>query len=79
MGATEVEGFLTHLAVDRRVSASTQNQALGAILFLYRHVLEADLPWLENVIRARNRCMCRSFFQDGMFKCCWPCWNRRFT
>ena len=47
MGATEVEGFLTHLAVDRRVSASTQNQALGAILFLYRHVLEVDLPWLE--------------------------------
>ena len=43
MGAAEVEGFLTHLAVERRVSASTQNQALGAILFLYRHVLENDL------------------------------------
>jgi integron integrase len=54
MGAPEVEGFLTHLAVERRVSASTQNQALGAILFLYRHVLEADLPWLENVVRARK-------------------------
>ena len=54
MGAEEVERFLTHLAVERRVSASTQNQALGAILFLYRHVLEVDLPWLENVVRARK-------------------------
>jgi integron integrase len=54
MGAAEVESFLTHLAVERRVSASTQSQALGAILFLYRHVLEVDLPWLENVVRARK-------------------------
>ncbi len=54
MGAAEVEGFLTHLAVERRVSASTQNQALGALLFLYRHALEVDLPWLENVVRARK-------------------------
>lgn len=44
MSAPEVERFLTHLAVDRRVSASTQNQALAAILFLYRHVLETELP-----------------------------------
>ena len=54
LGAVEVESFLTHLAVERRVSASTQNQALGALLFLYRHVLEVDLPWLENVVRARK-------------------------
>ncbi len=54
MGAAEVESFLTHLAVERRVSASTQNQALGAILFLYRQALEIDLPWLENVVRARK-------------------------
>jgi integron integrase len=54
MGAAEVEGFLTHLATEQRVSASTQNQALSAILFLYRHVLEVDLPWLENVVRARK-------------------------
>jgi integron integrase len=54
IGAAEVEGFLTHFAVERRVSASTQNQALGAILFLYRHVLESDLPWLESVVRARK-------------------------
>ena len=54
MGSAEVEGFPTYLAVERRVSASTQNQALGAILFLYRHVLEMTLPWLENVVRARK-------------------------
>lgn len=54
MSGPEVARYLTHLAVDRRVSASTQNQALAAILFLYRHVLEIDLPWLENVIRARR-------------------------
>lgn len=54
MGAAEVESFLTHLAVDGRVSASTQNQALQALLFLYRQVLEIDLPWLENVTRARR-------------------------
>ncbi len=54
MGAPEVEQFLTHLAVDRKVSASTQNQALQAVLFLYRRVLGVELPWLENVTRARR-------------------------
>jgi integron integrase len=52
LGAPEVEQFLTHLAVHRKVSAATQNQALQAILFLYRHVLEMPLPWLDNVTRA---------------------------
>jgi hypothetical protein len=47
MGATEVEAFLSHLAVERSVSASTQNQALFALLFLYREVLSVDLPcWI---------------------------------
>jgi integron integrase len=54
LGATEVEAFLTHLAVDRKVSASTQNQALAAILFLYKKVLDAELPWLDGVVRARK-------------------------
>jgi integron integrase len=54
MGPANVEAFLSHLAVDAHVSASTQNQALQALLFLYRHVLEIDLPWLENVTRARR-------------------------
>jgi integron integrase len=52
MGGPEVEAFLTHLAVARKVSASTQNQALQAVLFLYRRVLGIELPWLTNVTRA---------------------------
>jgi site-specific recombinase XerD len=54
MGPVEVQAFLTHLAVDRRVSASTQNQALAALLFLYREVLELDLPWMQDVVRAKK-------------------------
>jgi integron integrase len=54
MGGREVEDFLTALAVNNQVSASTQNQALAAILFLYRDVLEIDLPWLADVIRAKR-------------------------
>lgn len=53
MGAQEVEAFLSHLAVDGHVAASTQNQAKSALLFLYREVLEIDLPWLDNVTKAR--------------------------
>ncbi|GHU36637.1 integron integrase [Betaproteobacteria bacterium] len=54
MGAAEVEAFLTHLAVQGNVAAATQNQALSALLFLYREVLGVDLPWLENVVRAKR-------------------------
>lgn len=54
MSTTEVEAFLTHLAVDGHVSASTQNQALSALLFLYKEVLGIDLPWLNNVVRAKQ-------------------------
>ena len=54
LSAPEVERFLTHLATAEQVSASTQNQALSAILFLYRDVLEIDLPWVENVVRAKR-------------------------
>ncbi len=54
MGGPEVEEFLTTLAVKNQVSASTQNQALAAILFLYRDVLEIKLPWLAGVIRAKR-------------------------
>jgi integron integrase len=53
LGAQEVEAFLTYLAVDRKVAAATQNLAKSSILFLYRDVLERDLPWLQNVARAR--------------------------
>jgi len=55
MGAPEVQAFLSHLAVDRRVSPSTQNQAKAALLFLYRHLLEVDLPWLAEVVQAKRQ------------------------
>jgi integron integrase len=54
MGAAEITQFLTSLAVEGNVAASTQNQALSALLFLYRHVLEQELPWLEGVVRAKR-------------------------
>jgi integron integrase len=55
LGAQELEQFLTHLAVRRNVGAATQNQALQALLFLYRHVLGIDLPWLNSVTRASGQ------------------------
>lgn len=54
MGAEEVRRFLTSLAVDRKVAASTQNQALSALLFLYRDVLQQTMPWVDDVVRARS-------------------------
>jgi integron integrase len=53
MGSVEVEGFLSYLAVSRNVSASTQNQAKSALLFLYKEVLGVELPWLDNVTQAK--------------------------
>ena len=54
MGESEVTQFLTHLAVNENVAASTQNQALSAILFLYRHVLDRQLEWLDRIVRAKR-------------------------
>jgi len=54
MGESEIEEFLTHLATQGKVSASTQNQALAAILFLYRNVLERALNWIEPAVRAKR-------------------------
>jgi len=53
MGAAEIEAFLTYLAVERRVAAATQNQALNALVFLYKHVLEVD-PGQFNAVRAKR-------------------------
>jgi site-specific recombinase XerD len=53
LGAEEVERFLTYLAVEGKVAASTQNQAKSALLFLYREVLQIELPWLDNVEQAK--------------------------
>ena len=54
MGKAEVSAFLTHLAVEGHVAASTQNQALAALLFLYRTVLEKEFGWLNDVVRAKK-------------------------
>jgi len=54
MGAAEVEAFLSHLAVERNVSASTQNQAKAALLYLYKQLLGVDLPWLDEVVQAKT-------------------------
>ena len=54
MGKRELTAFLTHLAVDKHVSPSTQNQALSALLFLYKKVLNIQLEWLDDVVRAKR-------------------------
>jgi len=54
MGAPELTRYLSSLAVEGNVAASTQNQALSALLFLYREVLQQDVPWLDDVVRAKR-------------------------
>jgi len=54
MGEAEIPAFLSALAVNAKISASTQNQALSALLFLYREVLKRELCWLADVVRART-------------------------
>jgi integrase len=54
MGGREITAFLSHLAVAERVSASTQNQALNALVFLYRRVLGREMPELDGLVRARK-------------------------
>lgn len=61
-GGAEVERFLSDLALRHRVALSTQNQALAALLFLYRQVLAINLPWMDNVMRAPSLCMPRTHF-----------------
>lgn len=54
MGAAEVTAFLSFLAAERNVAVATQQQALSALLFLYKQVLKIDLPWLENLVRPKK-------------------------
>jgi integron integrase len=54
LGARDIENYLSHLATTVKVSASTQNQALSALLFLYKKVLDQDLPWLNEIVRAKR-------------------------
>lgn len=55
LGKADIESFLSYLAVRRKVAPATQNQALQAILFLYRIVLEIELPWMDDVVRAKPK------------------------
>ncbi|MBK8572449.1 MAG: integron integrase [Holophagaceae bacterium] len=55
LGAPEVRAFLSHLAVERQVAASTQNQAKAALIFLYKEVLAVDLPWLGEIVHAKRQ------------------------
>src|SRR5256885_14314971 len=54
LGEAEVTAFLSHLAAERNVAASTQNQALAALLFLYKQVLGRDLGWFDDLVRAKR-------------------------
>ena len=54
MGGEEVTQFLTHLATEKKVASSTQNQALSALLFLYKEVLDMELPWMDDIVRAKR-------------------------
>src|SRR5258708_1278539 len=54
MGAREVSDFLSYLATERKVAAATQNQALSALLFLYKQVLGVNLPWMDDMVRAKR-------------------------
>ena len=54
MGEAEITAFLTWLATDRKVAAATQNQALAALLFLYKAVLDVELDWMDDIVRARR-------------------------
>lgn len=65
MGSAEMEAFLTELASRHGVAASTQNQALAALLFLYREVLSIDLPWMNDIQRATDSGANRAFKGRG--------------
>ena len=54
LGAHEIRAYMEHLAVARRVAPGTQNQALSALLFLYRSVLEIDMGWIDGIVRPKR-------------------------
>jgi len=70
MGAAEVTAFLSWLATERNVAAATQNQALSALLFLYKQVLGQDLPWLGDVVHAKRPCACRWCSRKARWRAC---------
>lgn len=79
LGSGQVTAFLTHLAVHDRVATATQGQALAAILFLYRHVLELDLPWLEAWSVQVDPSDCRPSCLVTRCETCWQSCTARRT
>ncbi|WP_374012729.1 integron integrase [Pseudoxanthomonas koreensis] len=77
MGGREVEHFLSQLAVQGKVAASTQNQALSALLFLYRQVLGMELPWMEDVIRAKRPARLPVVLSQGQVQALLACMEGR--
>ena len=79
MGEREVSDFLSHLAVNRKVAASTQTQALSVILFLYRDVLKQPLEWMNDIERGKkpSRLRYRSCSARKKRKQCLPNWTAR--
>ena len=74
LGAPEIEAFLSMLATERKVSASTHNQALSALLFLYREVLAIDLPWLNDINRPACKRRIPSVLTKDEVAGCWHTW-----
>ncbi len=68
MGVDEIRDYLTHLAVAKKVAASTQNVAFNAIIFLYKQVLDIELPLIEGVLRARRPTRLPSVFTPNEAK-----------
>ena len=79
MGAREVTKFLTALATDADVAASTQNQALSALLFLYRDVLDLNLPWLDGTCERRVPSACQSSSRATRCAAWWLAWKGRLA
>ncbi len=63
LGVDEIREYLTHLAVVKKVAASTQNVAFNALIFLYKQVLQIELPPIQGVLRAKSRNVCPLFFR----------------
>jgi hypothetical protein len=70
-----VRAFLSHLAVERHVAASTQRQALSALIFLYREVLNQDFGWLEDMERAKKPERLPVVFSRSEVRRCWRIWT----
>ena len=79
MGVDEIRQYLSHLAVDGQVAASTQNVALAALLFLYQQVLQIELPMIDGVERAKRPQRVPVSSHQTKSSACWDCSPGRIT